>query len=331
MAVPKDEDQRKRDRRRRLLQGLLLGGAAVGVPALVNTLVARRAQPLPPARWGRGHRYAAADGDLTFQKLGEGGPILLVHSFGPGASAEEWRGVAEDLSANHKIFAPDLLGWGHSDKPRRTYDGELYFRQIVDFLQDVVREPAVVVAAGLPAAYAVLAANDHPEWIRALALISPLGLDASADEPDLRDAFLHQTLRLPILGTSMLNLYTSKTSLSRYLRQEVFAAPERADAALVDHYYRASHQPGANYALTAYLCGFLNVSVDTALNRLKQPLWLGWGRQSVVPPVENADLWLRHHSDAELEVFEECGALPHLERPGHVSAQLSNFIDSLPG
>lgn len=331
MATSKDEDQSKRDRRRRLWQGLLLGGAAVSVPALVNALVARRAKPLAPARWGRGHRYAAAQGDLAFQKVGQGEPVVVVHSFGPGASCEEWRGVAEDLGAEYEVYAPDLLGWGHSDKPRIVYDGELYLRQLVDFLQDVVRRPAVVAAAGLPAAYAVLAANDHPELIRGLALICPLGLEARAEEPDLRDALLHRTLRLPILGTSMLNLYTSRTALTRYLRQEVFAAPERADAGLIDYYYRAAHQPGANYALTAYLCGFLNVNVEIALSRLKQPLWLGWGRHAVEPPVEAADLWLRERSDAELEVFEECGALPHLEAPSHVSTGLQAFIGSLPG
>lgn len=331
MAAPKNEEQRKRDRRRRLWQGLLLGGAAVSVPALVNALVARRAKPLSPARWGRGHRYAAPQGDLAFQAIGRGEPIMLVHSFGPGAGAEEWRGVAEDLGRDYEVYALDLLGWGHSDKPRRTYDGEVYIRQLIDFLQDVVRRPAVVAAAGLPAAYAVLAANDHPELIRALALVCPLGLEARAEEPDLRDALLHRTLRLPILGTSMLNLLTSRAALSRYFRQEAFAAPERADAALIDHYYRAAHQPGANYALTAYLCGFLNVNVDLALNRLKQPTWLGWGRHAVEPPVETADLWLREKSDAELEIFEACGALPHLEAPSHVATSLRDFIGALPG
>ncbi|MGH9380728.1 MAG: alpha/beta fold hydrolase [Thermoanaerobaculia bacterium] len=330
MVARRTEPERRRDRRRRLVKGLLgglaVGGAAVGIPALINALVARRSKPLAPARWGRGYHYAWRGGDVAFQRLGAGPAAVLLHSFGPGASGEEWREVAETLAADHEIFVPDLLGWGRSDKPRRTYDGELYLRLLVDFLVDVVARPATLVAAGLPAGYAMLTAVDHPEIVDALALLTPLGLDLASEEPDLMDALAQRALRLPILGTTALNAYTSRAALTRWLRNEVFAAPERADAALVDMLHRAAHQPGGRYALTAWLCGYLNVDVEPALTRSRQRLWLGWGRAAVTPAVESADRWLRHRPDAELEVFEACGSLPHLEAPRRVAASLARFL-----
>ena len=58
MAAWTTEEEQRRKRRKRILSGLLIGGAAVGVPALVNALVSRRARKVEPESWGRRHRYA---------------------------------------------------------------------------------------------------------------------------------------------------------------------------------------------------------------------------------------------------------------------------------
>lgn len=329
MAAQTAEERQRTRRRKRLIRGLLVGAAAIGVPALANALVRRRVGRLPPPRWGRLHRYAWREGEVVFQRLGQGPALVLLHSFGPGHDAEQWRPTAERMAAGWRVFAPDLPGWGRSDKPALTYDGELYIQLLADFLHDVVGERAVVAAAGLPAAYAVQVAVDNPEMVRALALVSPLGLDAHGDEPDFKDALLHRLLRLPILGQSALNLYTSRSGLAHHLRSEVYAAPERVDASLVERHWNLSHQPGAHAALAAYLAGYLNHGVEDLLPRLDVPVWLAWGRQSAYPPVEAADLWLKH-LDAELTVLEESGSQPHGERPAGFCRALTRFLEGVP-
>lgn len=325
MARTTQENQ-KRSRRSRLLKGLLLGGAAVGLPALANVLIARRNRRLAAPAWGQPRRYSSQFGEVAYQDLGSGSPIVLLHSFGPGHDSEEWHAVSERLAASHRVLAVDLLGWGRSEKPDATYDGELYIQLISDFLEDIVGERAVVVAAGLSAAYAVQVAIDSPGSISNLGLVVPAGVDAEGDEPDLRDALVHWLLRTPVFGAAALNLYTSQTSIGQYLRREVLAAPERADAARVDHLYRSSHQPGAHAALAAYLSGYSNHRIVDALGRLKQPLWLAWGRAAKSPPVETVDLWLQRTPQAELEVFEGSGSLPHLEEPAAFAASLDRYL-----
>ncbi len=328
VAQTAEEDQRSR-RRKRLVKGLLVGGAAIGIPALANLLVSRRLRRLPPPRWGRLRRYAWRHGEIAFQRLGQGPPLLLLHSFGPGHGSDEWRTVAETLSASHQVFAPDLLGWGRSEKPQRTYDGEFYLQQILDFLHDVIGERAVIVAAGLSAAYATQIAVDQPERVKALGLVVPLGIEVHGDEPDVKDALVHRLLRLPILGTSALNLFTSRSGIAHHLRNDVFAGPERVDAEAVDRHYLASHQPGAHASLAAYLAGYLNHGVEELLPRLSVPLWLAWGRSAAAPRIETADLWLRH-IDAELQVFEGSGNQPHAEEPAAFARRLASFLKKLP-
>jgi len=329
MSAQRREEKERRRRRKHLIQGLLVGSAAIGLPALFNAFVSRRARRLAPVSWGSGSRYAWRHGEIVFQRLGEGAPVVLLHAFGPGHSAAEWRQVAEHLAARRQVLVPDLLGWGLSDKPRLAYDDELYVSLITDFLRDVVGSRAVLVGAGLSAAYAVQVAADVPELVRALGLVVPFGIARGADEPDLKDAVVHRLLRLPVVGTSALNAFTSRSGIANYLRREVFASQQLVDDALIDEHYRLSHQPGAHAALAAYLSGYLNHGVRDVLARVEVPAWLAWGRHASSPAIETADLWLRRLPRAELEVFERCGALPHAESPAELSRKLERFLDDL--
>jgi len=128
----------------------------------------------------------------------------------------------------------------------------------------------------------------------------------------------------------VLDLLTGRAALEHHLRREVYAAPERVDAALLEHHYRASHTPQARAALAAYLRGDLWLNVSEELDRLRVPVWLAWGRQAKNPPVEQADLWLRHLPEAGLDVFEGTGALPYAETPALFCRALERFLAKLP-
>lgn len=326
----------RRDGRRRRWSGWLKGGlllsGAVAVPALAHQLIRRQARPPQAPRWGRGRHYAGRFGEIVFQELGSGPPLVLLHSFGPGHDADEWRAAAEILAERHSVYAPDLPGWARSSPPADYHPGA-YVDALADFLAGVVREPAVVVAAGLPAAYALEVASRHPERVRALALVSPSGLESDHRGRPLGPGVLRRLLGLPVLGSSALDLMTSRGALVRHLRRDVYAAPERVDAALVEHHYRASHRPRARQALAAYLAGDLRPTPE-ALDGLTLPadlpVWIAWGRAATDPPVACADLWLHRLPHAQLEVFEGAGRLPHAEVPATFCYAFGQFTAGLP-
>lgn len=322
------------DRRRSgkgLATGLLVAGAAVGLPVLISEVIRRRAEPPQSPRWGRAHRYSGALGEVVFQELGSGTPpLLLLHSLGPGYDANQWRSLAELLASRHSVYAPDLPGWGRSEAPAGGHLPELYIRSIAGFLDRVVRGPAVIVAAGLSAAYAVRIALERPERVRGLVLVSPQGLAADAAAfAGPGAAFVRQLLQLPVLRTTALDLLTSRQALEHHLRREAYAAPERVDAALLDHHYRASHRPRARAALAALLRGNLWLDVEASLDEVGVPVLLAWGRTARSAPVENADLWLRHLPDARVEVFQGSADLPHVESPTELCRAIERFADEL--
>jgi pimeloyl-ACP methyl ester carboxylesterase len=315
-------------RGRRLAKALLLAGAAIGVPLAAAALLRRRAKPPSPPGWGRAHRYSGRSGrEVVFQELGSGPPVLLLHAFGPGFDSDQWRGAAEILSADHSVYVPDLPGWGRT--PGVRHRPRLYLDLIGDFLAGVVREEAVVLAAGLVAAYAVQIAIEHPGRVRALGLICPLGLGRDGDGTGGRSV-VARLAGLPLAGAIVLDVLTARTALEHHLRSQVYAAPERVDAALLERHYRTSHTPAARRALAAYLRGNLWLDVSGGVSRLRTPVWLAWGRQSKAPPVEAADLWLRRLPQAELDVFEGAGSLPHAEAPALFCRALARFLEKLP-
>jgi len=316
----------------RLAKGLLLAGAAVGLPVLISEVIRRRAEPPRAPRWGRAHRYAGALGEVVFQELGAGAPpLVLLHSFGPGYDGNQWRAAAEALAGRHPIYVPDLPGWGRSEPPVGGHAAEACLATIQDFLDGVVREPAVLVAAGMPAAYAVRVAAESPERVLALVLVTPLGL--SADGGVALDgagpAFLRSLLQVPVLRTTLLDLLTSRSALTHHLRKEVYAAPERVDAALLDHHYRASHAPRTRAALAAYLRGDLGLDIEDDLPHVEVPVFLAWGRSAASSPVENADQWLHRLPHADLEVFQGSGDLPHVENATAFCRALERFVDEV--
>lgn len=316
-------------RKRRLVRNLALAGAAVGLPLVAAALLRRRAEPPAAPRWGRAHRYAGRWSELVFQELGSGPPLLLLHAFGPGYGHNQWRNTAEILAANHCVYVPDLPGWGRTRGLTGARLQERYLTLIEDFLGGVIREKAVIVAAGLSAAYAVRAAADHPGRVRALALVSPLGLgECDAEQPG--GAVVSSFLRVPGVSQLALDLLTGRSALEHHLRREVYAAPERVDAALLDHHYRNSHTPQARTAFAAYLRGDLWLDVTEDLSELQLPVWLAWGRQAKNPPVDHADLWLRRLPQAQVEVFQGAGALPHAETPALFCNALERFLAGLP-
>lgn len=327
----------RKSRRRSRLGRALLAGAAVAAPLAAVALLRRRPEPPSAPRWGRTRRFQGALGEIVFQDLGSGPPVVLLHALGPGEGRESWRAVAETLAGRHRVLVPDLPGWGRSPgPPGRAHGPGVYVSTIDDFLEGVVGEPAVVVAAGLTASYTARVAaqgdRDLPTNVRALGLVCPLGLEE--DVPALDASPLGRAaLTLPFARELALHWRTRKAALERFLRREVYAAPERVDAALLEHRWRTARQPAARDALAALWRGDLWAGAEDWLPLLASrgvPVWIAFGRAARNPPVERAELWARHLPQAEVDVFEGCGRLPHAEAPALFCAALERFLDKLP-
>jgi pimeloyl-ACP methyl ester carboxylesterase len=108
-------------------------------------------------------------GRMRVWRGGSGTPLLAVH--GLGGSGRYWDGLARAVGDRYRVLAPDLAGFGSSDKPAGPYDRDFH----LGCLDAVVREltddgPVVVVGHSLGAVFAALWAGRHPNRTAGLAL-----------------------------------------------------------------------------------------------------------------------------------------------------------------
>jgi pimeloyl-ACP methyl ester carboxylesterase len=310
-------------------KGLIAGGAAgAGVAALaaVNAAVAREVpEPEAGAVGGEAGTFQWKHGQVFYRHAGrEDAPaVLFVHGVGVGARAFMWRRNFLPLARDFRVYALDLLGFGYSDKPANApYSAELYVELLSDFLREVVGRPAGVVAHTLSAAFAVRAADEHPERVGALVLVSPTGADHLSARPGMTGAAFYGLLHSPVLGTSFYNAMTSERGVRDYARNQLFYEKRFVTTRLLAHYYAVSHLPGAQHAATAFLSGYLNTDIREPFERLRQPVTLVWGKQDAANPIEQAGQLLRLNPRTRLEVFDRCRQMPQEEQAERFNALL---------
>ncbi|MBV9852751.1 MAG: alpha/beta fold hydrolase [Armatimonadetes bacterium] len=297
------------------LKTLLWSGAGAAGLAAANSSVFARAKALGNTLGGEGRFWPGPYGDIFYARQGKGRPVVLLHGIYAGASGYEWRKNFDALSEHFNVYAPDWLGFGLSDKPRRRYTAETYIEQLTQFLREVVKEPCTLVASSLAAAYAVRAARNVPDAVQGLILVCPTGFRHLAQPPDARAEALYQLLNAPLVGTTVYNGIVSQAGLRWYLMNQAYFDPSYVDDAMVDHYSTAAHQYGGQYAPPAFLSGLLNHSIADALPALPQKtVRLIWGREARMTPLSDAEAFLAANARAELTVLDKSGLLPHDEQ-----------------
>jgi pimeloyl-ACP methyl ester carboxylesterase len=265
-------------------------------------------------------------GRIAYQVRGKGIPLVLVHGIGAGESSYEWRQNFDTLSERYCVYALDLPGFGRSERRDVNYTADLYVLALMDFLRDVVKQPAYVVASSLSSAYCVKLAQMRPELIEKLVLICPTGLETLRYRKPVWSRISYGTFSLPAIGTSIYNGIASYNYIESYLRENLYDDTLRVTPALVKHYYQMAHQPGGQFALRSFLAGMLNCDITQSYPELHQPILLIWGRYAKQTPVENASAFLEQNVQALLRIFENSAQLPHDEEAVDFNATVVDFL-----
>ena len=294
-------------RLRTALAGL---GVGLGATALANRSLRRDPGELePPLGHDRGtDEWRGFDVAYTEAGDPDDPDVLLLHGMNAAGSSHEFRHVVDALAEEYHVLAPDMPGFGHSDRPPLLYSGSLYVTFVADFARDLT-EDAAVLASSLSAAYVARAAESVD--FRSLVLVCP-----TASTVPGRRVWLRSLLRSPVLGEGLYNLLTSKRSIRYFLADHGFANPEHVTDEWVDYDWRTTHQPGARYAPASFVSGFLDLDIDlgTALAGVDEPVTIVWGGEASLPPLERGRE-MAETAGARLLVVEGADLLPHAEYP----------------
>ncbi|MEL6382373.1 MAG: alpha/beta hydrolase [Cyanobacteria bacterium J06626_18] len=253
--------------------------------------------------------------------------LVCLHSLGGGSSAYEWSKVYGALAEDCRIIAPDLVGWGQSAHPARSYCTEDYQAIICHLLETVTQPPTLVAATSLTAGVVVRLAIDRPELFKGLFLISPSGND------DFGVGYLY-SLPAILAGTPGIDrlLYqlgaANETAVTQFLSNFLFARPERITREIVQAYLAGTQQPNAEYSALASLRGDICFDLSRYIGQLTVPTTLVSGEASRFnrPDKTKRLAALNPKAIQSMHIVPDVGVLPHVEQPAVVVGLLRAFL-----
>ncbi|KAB1196940.1 MULTISPECIES: alpha/beta fold hydrolase [Haloferax] len=306
----------------KLRRAIGLAAAGVGLTAAANAALSNRVGPLEPPLSGTQQTYRWRGIDVSYVEAGdEDAPTLVFfHGINAAGSSGEFREVFSELAEDYHVVAPDLPGFGLSDRPALYYSPALYEDFVGDFLA-TYDDPAVV-ASSLTSAYTVAAASRDDVSLSGLVLICP----TARGGPEPKE-WLRELVRAPVVGEALFNLVASRPSIQYFNDDHGYYDQSKASDEWEDYEWRTAHQENARFAPASFISGYLNSDIDlaSALSELDVPTTLVWGRESDITPLKDGRE-LAEAADCTLVVFDDAMLLPHVEFP---NAFVETVLDAL--
>ena len=313
--------------------GVITAPLAAGI--VYSAVAIDHAVPMSPAVEAERRRLQSAQaGEVSYyvDEAVPGRPLVLVHSINAAASAYEMRPLFEYYRTWRPVFAPDLPGFGFSERTDRAYSPALYTAAVLDLLRGVVERwgAADVMALSLGSEFAARAALQQPELVRSLTLISPTGLASQARKNRTERAStsqmsdrLNSLFRFPLWSQAFYDLLVSRPSIRYFLRMSFVGEP---DPGLVAYGYATAHQPGARFAPFAFVSGqlFTPDIRESVYERLTMPVMVLYDRDGFVRFDTLPDMLNRHANWNAKRIIPTMG-LPQFERLNETTASVDAF------
>jgi pimeloyl-ACP methyl ester carboxylesterase len=220
-----------------------------------------------------------------------------------------------------RVLRYDLFGRGFSDRPDTRYNIDLFVKQLADLL-DALRFTRPVSLVGLSTGGPITAVFTarFPERVSKLVLIDPIGAKP------IPLARILKVAAMPVIGEAIIgwvgsegmvrNIASdfsdrkiSEQFLSRYLVQMQYKGFRRAILSTI-----------RNHMLDSFLEFYQRVG------KMDKPVLLFWGRSDTTVPFKHSDVLRAALPDVEFHVIENCGHIPHYEKPDEVNPILLEFL-----
>lgn len=269
---------------------------------------------------------------------GRGSPVLFIHGLGSSGYIE-WRFNLEVAAARHRVYAPDLPGFGRTEKPRARYGIPYFTRFIERYMEGRRLRSATVVGASLGGRIALELALRRPQLVSRLVLVNALGLG----RPNVR--FSYGLVTIPRVGEAVMKvarnaLHWAPPDMVRRVAARYSGASSDLNRTMDDTYlghmrelYSAEGYHDAYLATIRSLVtprALLGQQYDMTkkLGELAVPVQLIWGADDPLFPVSHATRAHALIEGSRLAVIEGAGHTPQAERPEEFNRVLNAFLSA---
>lgn len=274
-----------------------------------------------------GRYYDWKFGKIYYKKQGTGTPLLLIHDLSIYSCAYEWNKIIKNLSENHTVYTLDLLGCGRSDKPAITYTSYLYVQLISDFVKNIIGTESDIIASNNSSPIAIMALQDNQDLFRRIILINPPKLQKPSQLSLAKAKAFMLILSLPVFGTFIYNIITSKSFLKTEFKQHYFYNTRNYSNKIIDTYYEAAHlgEKSSKFLYASIIGNYTYSNIRNAMEKInKKIIIIKTNRLS------NSDSIIKNYCSInpyiEFEIIENAKMLPHFEIPNTFIETLNKYI-----
>jgi pimeloyl-ACP methyl ester carboxylesterase len=261
-------------------------------------------------------------------------PLLLVHSVNAAGSAADVAPLFEHFRASRSVYAPDLPGFGFSDRSERAYTPRLMTDAVLALVEVMRREHGGVavdaLGVSLASEYVARAQSEVPNSIHRIALVSPTGFSGSrrrygAPGADLGQAWLYKAFTWPFWSDSIFRNLT-RPGVIRYFLQRTWGA-KKIDEALWHYDVLTTQQPGAKNAPLYFVSAYLfSADINTLYESLDCPVWVSMATRGDFTDYRGRTT-LQDKPNWQFHAIEG-GALPFFENLTAFTNALSLFLSN---
>lgn len=256
--------------------------------------------------------------NTNYHDLGSGEPIIFMHGSGPGVSAyANWRLCMPVLAEKYRVIAPDMVGFGYTDRPQNiTYNMDIWVKQIIDLMDALEIETAHLVGNSFGGSLALALVTKYPHRFKKIVLMGAMGISF-----DL-------TYGLDKAWGYTPSIENMKELLDIFAYDRAIVTDDLAKLR-----YEASIRPGFQESFSSMFPTPRQNGVDMMtsdeldIKNIVHDTLIVHGREDKVIPVENSIRLNKLIKKSQLHIFGECGHWTQIEHKDEFNNLLINFFE----
>jgi 3-oxoadipate enol-lactonase len=252
------------------------------------------------------------DIDTSYELVGAGDPVVLIH--GLGSSGRDWELQVPALADHYRVLTYDVRGHGASSKPRGPYRVTQFASDLALLLERLEHRPAHVVGISMGGMIAFQLAVDRPDLVRSLVIVNsgPALVPSTPAE------------HLAVWSRIALAKLRGPSAMGAVLAPRLFPSPdqERLRRQFIERW--AENDKDAYYAALRAIIGW---SVRDRVGEIRCPV-LVVAADHDYTPVSAKEAYLPLIPGATLKVIADSRHATPIERPEVFNAVLRQFLDA---
>lgn len=242
---------------------------------------------------------------------GKGETVVLLH--GAAGGAVNWFRLIGPLAEHFQVIAPDVVGYGETDKPNAAYDRPYFSNWLKNFFAALAIKQTNIVGSSQGGAIAAQFTLDNPQRVKKLVLLNAAAMG-----------------EMPLSFWKVIMYLWQNTFPSKLLARLIFSDDvydkSTFDPDLLDYFVEVQKKEGGGRVAWQGKGQAVSPMRDDDLAGIETETLFLWGREDRLCPLQHAERAHKLMEHSRLQIIEQSSHLPYLDQPEKTAQAIVAFL-----